>query len=82
MQLFGLVNTLLANDPTSLRKNLRYAGQRALSCPSALQSRAAVRWVIRKTLRTFRVLSHAVPVTTSKAQHGALCGPRLEILHV
>lgn len=23
MQLFGLVNTLLANDPTSLRKNLR-----------------------------------------------------------
>lgn len=24
MQLFGLVNTLLANDPTSLRKNLRY----------------------------------------------------------
>lgn len=26
MQLFGLVNTLLANDPTSLRKNLRYSG--------------------------------------------------------
>lgn len=25
MQLFGLVNTLLANDPTSLRKNLRYS---------------------------------------------------------
>lgn len=24
MQLFGLVNTLLANDPASLRKNLRY----------------------------------------------------------
>ena len=23
MQLFGLVNTLLANDPASLRKNLR-----------------------------------------------------------
>lgn len=28
MQLFGLVNTLLANDPTSLRKNLRYSGGR------------------------------------------------------
>lgn len=24
MQLFGLVNTLLANDPASLRKNLRH----------------------------------------------------------
>lgn len=28
MQLFGLVNTLLANDPASLRKNLRYASTR------------------------------------------------------
>lgn len=39
MQLFGLVNTLLANDPTSLRKNLRYRDRRenakALSGSSA-----------------------------------------------
>lgn len=27
MQLFGLVNTLLANDPASLRKNLRQASR-------------------------------------------------------
>lgn len=33
MQLFGLVNTLLANDPASLRKNLRQA-----SCIQASES--------------------------------------------
>jgi len=33
MQLFGLVNTLLANDPASLRKNLRQA-----SCIHAIRA--------------------------------------------
>lgn len=32
MQLFGLVNTLLANDPASLRKNLRYTHSHTISC--------------------------------------------------
>lgn len=31
MQLFGLVNTLLANDPASLRKNLRYTSWNVLT---------------------------------------------------
>lgn len=35
MQLFGLVNTLLANDPTSLRKNLRYVLGMVTECAYA-----------------------------------------------
>lgn len=39
MQLFGLVNTLLANDPASLRKNLRYTHYNELF--SIIQASAA-----------------------------------------
>lgn len=38
MQLFGLVNTLLANDPASLRKNLRHVSLVGLSTANTKNS--------------------------------------------
>lgn len=46
MQLFGLVNTLLANDPASLRKNLRYTHTHT---PLAVQYYSGLRCMLEKS---------------------------------